>query len=79
MIKGDTSPREKLFGAWVLDVYHNMDAAPNYQLIATSGVRFNSIAAHSMLIHPTKAVVVLCLMSITVIWRFALRGRYLVS
>jgi hypothetical protein len=75
-IKGTCAPSNNMFAAWILDVYHNIDNVPNYQLIATSGVRFNSKAGHAMLFHPTKPVIALSLMTITAIWRFTQKGRY---
>ncbi|KAM3064767.1 hypothetical protein ACMFMF_011762 [Clarireedia jacksonii] len=53
--------------------YHFSPCENYIFLIATSGVRFNGIAAHAMLFHPTKPVVVFCLMAITVMWRFTLK------
>jgi hypothetical protein len=75
VIKGHCAPSNDIYAAWILEAYHNRDNVPNYQLIATSGVRFNNKTAHAMLLHPTRPVIVLSLMAITAMWRFTLKGR----
>lgn len=73
---GPPSPSTQ-FSSWILEVYRNVDIHPNYRLIARSGVRLHARAFHTMLFHPTKPIIVLCLMSITVIWRFTSNGMYI--
>ncbi|PVH88665.1 hypothetical protein DL98DRAFT_648024 [Cadophora sp. DSE1049] len=82
VLKGDGPPGpSRLFSSWILEIYHNvsLNLAPNYQLIARSGVRMNPKASHPLLFHPTRPVVVLCLMSITVIWRFTLEDNSFIT
>jgi len=75
VIKGHCAPSRDMFGAWILDVYLNLEPGLNYGLIAKSGIRLNAFVAHSMLFHPNKSVVVLVLMAITVMWRLTVPGK----
>jgi hypothetical protein len=74
--KGLHPPSEHRFGSWILDIYRNTDQVPNYHLIATTGVRLNGNAVQSVVFHPTRPVVAICLLSITVLWRFTLKGIF---
>ena len=79
VIKGKSAPSADMFGTWILDVYQNADVSLNYQLIATSAIRFNHIPSNPILIHKTKPVLVISLLSITVMWRFTMKGIYHLS
>jgi hypothetical protein len=62
---------------WVLDIFENIDlqAKSKFRLIAQSGVWLNSNCSQSIIFHPSKPAVAICLRGYTVIWRFKEQGE----
>lgn len=77
IIKGGCAPDEIRFeAAWVIDVHERIDDhSPVFQLIATTGIRLNGAASHSVVCHPHRAVLAISMPALTVLWRFGHKGK----
>jgi hypothetical protein len=79
VLRGEGPPSPlTIFSSWVLSIYEKADSKPEsrFHLIANSSLRLNSSASHTLCFHPTEPVVVICMMSITAMWRFKKKGKF---
>jgi hypothetical protein len=75
VIKGSGLPDAlRMFSSWILDVHERIGDSAHFQRLATTGIRLNGRASHGMTFHPTKPVLALCLLNLTVLWQYSKKG-----
>ncbi|KAF8852440.1 hypothetical protein BDZ45DRAFT_730184 [Acephala macrosclerotiorum] len=81
VIKGESAPDALRFNAvWVLDVHRRNDPlSPEFQLLATTGIRLDGNASHTVIFHPNKLILAISMKTSTSLWRVSSNDAALIN